>query len=99
MKKYSEAEKAMWLDDWQESGKSAWKYAKENGLNPQTLANWTKPKTESKSCFVEVTAPVVPSVQYNQKILIEKGEVKIHIPLAPCLSELRSFMERLVGIV
>ncbi|MCL1836422.1 MAG: hypothetical protein FWG46_02610 [Treponema sp.] len=37
--RYSKEEKAMWLEDWWQSGKSAWVYAKENGLNP-----WALPK-------------------------------------------------------
>jgi len=28
---YSKEEKAMWLEDWRQSGKTAWAYAKENG--------------------------------------------------------------------
>ena len=43
MKKYSKEEKTMWLEDWKQSGKGAWLYAKENGLVPQTFVNWTKP--------------------------------------------------------
>jgi len=39
--KYSEEERAMWLEDWRQSGKNAWAYAKANGLNPQTFANRT----------------------------------------------------------
>jgi transposase-like protein len=39
MKKYSEEEKAMWLEDWKADGKSLGAYAKANGLNPQTLRN------------------------------------------------------------
>ena len=35
--KYSVEEKAMWLEDWKQSGKSKWGYAKENGLNTQTF--------------------------------------------------------------
>ena len=35
--KYSEEEKAMWLEDWRQSGKSVWAYAKANGLNPQKV--------------------------------------------------------------
>ncbi|MDR2596447.1 MAG: hypothetical protein LBC76_03905 [Treponema sp.] len=35
--KYGKEEKIMWLEDWQQSGKSAWVYAKENGLVPWTL--------------------------------------------------------------
>ena len=41
---YSEEEKEMWLEDWRQSGKPAWAYAKANGLNPQTFAKWTKTK-------------------------------------------------------
>jgi len=39
---YSEEEKGMWLDDWRQSGKSAWAYAKANKLNLQTFVKWTK---------------------------------------------------------
>jgi hypothetical protein len=53
--KFSEEEKAMWLEDWRGSGKSAWAYAKENGLTPQTFVRWTKSGTEEPPCFVEVT--------------------------------------------
>jgi hypothetical protein len=41
--KFSEEEKAMWLEDWEKRGKSAWAYAKANGLNLQTFKKWTKP--------------------------------------------------------
>jgi len=92
---YSEEEKAMWLEDWQQSGKSAWAYAKENGLNTQTFAKWTKPKTEAPKCFVEVPAQLVPPYCQSQEILIEKGDVKIHIPLALGRNELRAIMEGL----
>jgi len=91
--KYSEEEKTMWLEDWRQSGKSAWAYAKANGLNPQTFVNWTKTKAEEKPCFVEVPAPVIVGRQGEPEILIEKGEVKIHIPLISGSRELRSVIE------
>jgi len=90
---YSEEEKAMWLEDWRQSGKNAWAYAKANGLNPQTFAKWTKAGTEEKQRFVEVTAPVMPGRQSEPEILIERGEVKIHIPLISGSLELRSVIE------
>jgi hypothetical protein len=101
MKRYSEEEKKMWLDDWQASGKSAWAYAKANGLNLQTFLKWTKPAEETETGFVEVTpaklAPmeVLPGMRNHQEILIEKGDVKIHIPLAAGCTELRAVMEGL----
>jgi transposase-like protein len=91
--KYSEEEKAMWIEDWRQSGKSVWAYAKANGLNPQTFVKWTKAGAEEKPCFVEVPAPVMASRQCEPEIMIEKGEVKIHIPLISGSRELRSVIE------
>ena len=54
--RYSEEEKTMWLEDWRNSGKSAWAYAKENGINQQTFIKWTKAGNEAKQNFVEVPA-------------------------------------------
>ena len=92
--KYSEEEKAMWVEDWKESGKSAWAYAKENGLNPQTFIKWTKveQKPEVGTCFVEVPALIMPQPIQASEILIEKGDVKIHIPLNMGRGELQAVM-------
>ena len=95
MKKYSAEEKEMWLEDWRQSGVSAWAYAKANGLNPQTLANWTKAHAEAKMSFVEVPALVTPPPKQAPEILIERGDVKIHIPLELGRGELRAVMEGL----
>jgi len=98
--KFSEEEKAMWLEDWRQSGKSAWAYAKENGLNPQTFVNWTKTATAVKPGFVEIPVPVIaPAVNaqaaYAPEVLIEKGDIKIHIPLNIGNSGLRAVIESL----
>jgi hypothetical protein len=92
---YSKEEKAMWLEDWRQSGKSAWAYAKESGLIPQTFVGWTKPRITSKASFVEVPAKAMEPLLNGQEILIEKGDVKIHIPLCLGRNELRSVMEGL----
>ena len=96
MKKYSDEERAMWLEDWKESGKSAWAYAKENGLNHQTFINWTKAGNETKHNFVEVAA-VSPAVVKQSmgipEIVIEKGDVKIYIPLVINHNQLRAVIE------
>jgi len=91
--KYSEEEKGMWLEDWRQSGKSAWAYAKANGLTPQTFVKWTKTEAAPEACFVEVPAPVIADRQGEPEILIERGEVKIHIPLISGSRELRSVIE------
>jgi len=94
--KFSKEEKAMWLEDWRRSGKRPWTYAKENGIVPQTFVRWAKEKAENKTCFVEVPAKTIP-VDSKQEILIEKGEVKIHIPLSVSTSELRTIVDVLAG--
>jgi hypothetical protein len=81
--------------NWQQSGKSAWTYAKENGLNPQTFTKWTKAEPEAKTCFVEVPTQITRPAPDMPEILIEKGEVKIHIPLMISRGELRTIMEGL----
>jgi hypothetical protein len=91
--KLSKEEKAMWLEDWRQSGKSAWAYAKTSGLNPQTFVKWTKEGTEAKPCFVQVPTPVMSSMQHEPEILIEKGEVKIHIPLSSGNRELQAVIQ------
>ena len=91
--KYSEEEKTMWLEDWKRSGKSAWAYAKESGLALQTFIRWTKAETANKQHFVEISAPIKPLQKHTPEILIEKGNVKIHIPLGLGSDELRTIIE------
>lgn len=96
MKKYTKEEKAMWLEDWQQSGKGAWLYARENGLVPQTFINWTKHgKKESKQPFVEIKGALFQTAGRTEEILIEKGDTKIHIPLEPFFGELQKILSKL----
>ena len=96
---YSKEEKAMWLEDWRQSGKNAWAYAKENGLIPQTFVSWTKRIKETETGLVEVPTQIVLPLQHEGEILIEKGEVKIHIPLGIGGRELRAVMEGLGAVL
>ena len=81
--KISNEEKAMWLEDWKQSGKKAWTYAKENGLIPQTFCSWVKQKSKKKTDFVEVPKRRIKQTpELLQEIIIEKGDIKIHIPLS-----------------
>ena|GEM_PF-858903 len=96
MKRYSKEERAKWLEDWKGSGKSACAYAKENGLNGQTFINWTKAEYKTKQNFVEVPAPSSAVVKQSMGIpemLIEKGDVKIYIPLYINPNQLRAVIE------
>jgi len=96
--KYSKEEKIKWLEDWQQSGKGAWAYARANGLKPQTFINWTKPKTKKKSFFVEL--PIRTSLPEEQRsIVIERGDIKIHMPLGLGNDWLRSILIAIKGAV
>ena len=93
--KFSKEEKAMWLEDWKRSGKNAWTYARENGLVPQTFCGWVKREAENASGFVEIPERIKPKQEQPQEILIEKGEVRIHIPLSLWTSDAGAIMEGL----
>ena len=98
--KFSTEEKALWLEDWKQSGKKAWAYAKENGLIPQTFCSWAKRAMEKTSGFVEIPALKKPEPkQQALEIIAEKGDIKIHIPLGLSSIELRSVMEGLRAIL
>jgi len=89
---YSKEEKAMWLEDWQKSGKGAWAYAKENGLIPQTFVTWTKKTVQEKTEFVEIKPKIKPKLQMSE-ILIEKGDIRIHLPFGMGTNELGLIIE------
>jgi len=95
----SKEEKAMWLEDWSQSGKSAWSYAKENGLIPQTFCGWVKREAKRASGFVEIPVNKRPKQETSQEILIEKGEIKIHIPLPVWIEYPATIMEGLKVLV
>ena len=96
---YSKEQKAMWLEEWRRSGKTFAAFAKEKGLNYETFRRWTKSKSKTKSGFVEVKTQAMPSAPRAPEILIEKGDLKIHIPLNLGRDELRAVMEGLGGVL
>jgi transposase-like protein len=94
---YSREERAKLLEGWRESGKSISAYVKEKGLVRWTFTKWLKAEREKKSGFVEVPAAVVKAIPQAAEILIEKGEVKIHLPLTIGGTELRTIIDVLAG--
>ena len=84
---YSKEEKAKLLKGWEQSGKSISAYVKEKGLVRWTFTKWVKMDRETKSGFVEVPA------RYISEILVEKGDIKIHIPMALGSEGLRAVLE------
>jgi len=97
--KYSKEEKAKWLEDWRKSGKGAWAFARANGLKAQTFINWTKPRGKKKSFFVEIPIKTQPSNEEQKMIIIERGEIKIHVPRGLENDELRSILTAMKNAV
>jgi transposase-like protein len=97
MKRYSEEEKAMWIEDWKASGMSATMYARENELNPQSLRNWASGQIEKagQQNFVEIIPTIQRNINSIPEILIEKGDVRIHIPIVISQSDLRTVIQSL----
>jgi len=94
---YSKEQKAKWLKDWKRSGKKAWTYAKENDLVPQTFMKWAKEIVVKKKGFVEIHPRAINTLSASE-ILIEKGEIKIYVPLSIGSIGLHMVMEGL-GVV
>ena len=78
----SNEEKSRILEDWKESGKTMWSYAIEKGIIPQTFTRWVKVEKEGKQNFVEVQTQKRQYELPHQEIILEKGEIKIHVPLS-----------------
>ena len=96
--KYSEEEKALWLEDWKQSGKKAWAYAKENGLIPQTFCSWTKRGIRAKEDFVEIK-PKLAALSQAARITIEKGDIKICVPPGMDSKEFRTIIKALQAAI
>ena len=93
----SKEEKAMWLEDWRQSGKKAWTYARENGLVPQTFTNWTRPRKRAKQPFIELPAHKLEIIQVSQELRIEKGGIIIYVPLTAGITEIQKVVTALAG--
>ena len=79
--------------NWSRSGKKAWTYARENGLIPQTFCSWVKRAEEKQPAgFVEVPKQLIPAAVPLQEMVIETGELRIHIPLTIRGEELQTIL-------
>ena len=98
MTRYSEEEKSKLLEDWCGSGKKAWVYAKEKGINPQTFSKWTK--REKGPGFVEVKQAAGTGIRsFGNEILIEKGDLRIHLPSGISVRDVCALLEHVGSLV
>jgi transposase-like protein len=91
MMKYSTEEKAKYLEGWEASGKGAFEYAREVGVKGQTFSKWVKKQAGGGKPFVEIKkAGIAPFIG---EIVVEKGDIKVRLPLGMSGNEIRSVME------
>jgi transposase-like protein len=84
MKRYSEADKAWLIQEWEQSGKSKWAFAKELGLPYQTFNRWTRPPAGGQG-FVEVSGKLEEGTaeageRTGCALAVERGSFRIHFP-------------------
>ena len=94
---FSSEEKARLIKEWSQSGQSAWAYAKEKGLVPQTFARWASERKKANGGFIRIHQRkiTIPSVSV---ILIEKEDLKIKVPLATGVEDLKTIFKALGAI-
>lgn len=73
-------EKKALINEWKVSGKSAKQFCSVKGIKPTTFYGWIKKEKKNRSSkFIEISQKSA-SVK-TEGIIIEKGNVKIHIPI------------------
>jgi hypothetical protein len=84
MKRYSEADKAWLVQEWEAGGKSKWTFAGEPGLPYQTFSRWTL-KPEGEHNFVETGGKLDEARAEGEDrtgcaLVVEHGAFRIHLP-------------------
>ncbi|MDR3122871.1 MAG: hypothetical protein LBU16_03720 [Treponema sp.] len=90
MKRYNEADKAWLVQEWEQSGKTKWAFAKELGLPYQTFSRWTRPPEEAPG-FVEVSGKLEAAEQSGRTgcvLAVEQGPIRVHIPAGATAKDL-----------
>jgi len=93
--RFSKEEKEKLLEEWKLSGKSAWSFAREKTLCQQTFAKWVRTEKERKNGFVQIAAQKMSASRNSAEILIEKGDMKIHVPLNISSNEITTLLKGL----
>jgi transposase-like protein len=92
MTKYSAEEKVKMLEGWKSSGKGAWEYARAIGVKGQTFSKWVKKETGGRR-FVEIKPKIRAETCIVPEIIVERGEIRVRLPLGTGGEELRTVIE------
>ncbi len=81
MTQYNKIERELFLKEWKKSGKSVMGFCREKNIPPTTFYGWTKSQRKKKNKeipFVQVKSKPVQNCSIN--VVIEKADLKVHIP-------------------
>jgi transposase-like protein len=94
MKTFTAEERVSHVRAWKESGLGKAKYAAGAGIRPMTFYNWVRePGTRGAGGFVEIRNR--PVLNGSEELVIEKGGIKIHLPLTAGINELGKVLRTL----
>ena len=94
MKRYSEEERQAHVAAWGTSGLSKWAYAKQQGIQPTTFNNWTKPAARGEIPFVEIKTKAVE----KQGIAgMEIEVIRLRLSQTISMGELRQLLDAIAG--
>ncbi len=99
MIQYSDSERQVFLQEWKKSGKSIQKYCRENNIRPTTFYGWTKSRKgtlKKESQFIEIKSAAV--LTHSRNIILEKNDLKIHIPSDMTMNDLKPLF-KILGII
>jgi transposase-like protein len=100
MTQYNSEERTAHLNEWEKSGKSVMEYCRENNIRSTTFYGWTKHSRKKKSQkeipFVELKSK--PRMRPPQNIILEKNDLKIHIPADLSTADLKPLL-KLLGLI
>jgi hypothetical protein len=92
MTRYSAEGKRRLLEEWKAGGQGAGAFARENGVKGQTFSNRVKKEAaEKRQKFVELRPG--GGAPCSNRITIETGSIKIHLPRGLSGKEIRAVVE------
>ena len=90
MKSFSKAERLKHVENWESGTLSKAAYAKTAGLHPTTFYTWIRKAPTGKKEFVEIKQNAFNGG--SQNVVIEKGNITVHVPLTAGLKELQTIL-------
>ena len=97
MKQYTRKEREEHLEKWKAGNLSKSQYATEAGILKTTFYSWAHGQVQKEAKgFVEVRTE--EPVYGYERMVVEKGTVKIHIPLSAKEEDLRKIVNALDGL-